>query len=345
MGDLNCSGIYKIVNTLNGKYYIGSSQNIKTRIRKHFELLKRNVHHSIYLQNSYNLHGKNVYECCLIECCDVNDLINVEQNYLDGIDDWSLVYNINKTATGGGYDLSIHPNETEIRERMSKANTGKHTKPYFINDIKYDTLQEGANELGVDFSTIGNRLRNWNNKDYYYINNPKIDEFCEEIHGDTYKFIKPREKKKYYCSCGCGKEITKYAKYHKDCRKLNQLSTHKNNPVIINDIEYITPKEASKKLNVEYATLIYRINSTTITFKDYFYKNKPKNISKLITIEEINKKISEKNKGNNCSNHKPFIINSIKYGSLKIASKELLIPRTTIRNRLNNIKYVNYYYI
>jgi hypothetical protein len=88
-----------------------------------------------------------------------------------------------------------------------------------------------------------------------------------------------------------------------------------------------------------------RIKSNTITFKDYYYINNPKDISKLTSIEEINKKISLKNKGNTGYNNKPFYINNIYYKSLSIASKLLNIPKNTISNRLKNNKFKKYYYI
>jgi predicted GIY-YIG superfamily endonuclease len=53
------SGIYKIVNTKTGKIYIGSAQNIKCRFGNHLSELRRGVHHSIHLQNSYNKSRNN----------------------------------------------------------------------------------------------------------------------------------------------------------------------------------------------------------------------------------------------------------------------------------------------
>ena len=51
---------------------------------------------------------------------------------------------------------------------------------------------------------------------------------------------------------------------YKEGGKLNQKLTHKLRAIIINGVEYKSPKEASDILGIEYATLIYRINSDTI---------------------------------------------------------------------------------
>ena len=51
------SGIYKILNIINNKIYIGSAVNIDRRWSEHKSLLTNNKHHSKYLQNSFNKYG------------------------------------------------------------------------------------------------------------------------------------------------------------------------------------------------------------------------------------------------------------------------------------------------
>lgn len=342
MKNLNSCGIYKIINIINGKYYVGSSYDIKNRIRKHFELLKRNSHHSIHLQNAYNKYGKKSFIYETLELCNKNELLIIEQKYLNEIINWKNSYNINKFASGGGYDLSNHPNEKVIRKKISVSNTGKHTKPFIINEIYYEKLKDAANIFNVDIKTISNKIKDWKNKDWYYVDKPKTGEYNSNIHAD-YKYKSKKENKKYYC--GCGIEITKHGQFCNACRKIRKENSIYVNPIIINNVEYVNPKKASKILEIEYATIIYRINTNTITFKDYYYKYKPKDINKLITIEEINKKISEKNKNNLGSNHKPFKINGEIYDLLSIAVKKLNISKTTIFNRLNNDKFNKYNYL
>ena len=159
--DLNSCGIYKIINNINGHNYIGSSYKIKTRIRKHFELLRRNMHHSIHLQNAYNKYGKNVFTYEVLEICNKFEILIVEQKYLDEITDWNNVYNVNKLASGGGFELSNHPHEKEIRKKMSISNTGKHTKPFYANNVRYEKLLDAATNFNVDVKAISSKLKNW----------------------------------------------------------------------------------------------------------------------------------------------------------------------------------------
>ena len=52
------SGIYKITNIINNKFYIGSAVDLKEREYEHFRRLFKNNHCNILLQNSFNKYKK-----------------------------------------------------------------------------------------------------------------------------------------------------------------------------------------------------------------------------------------------------------------------------------------------
>jgi group I intron endonuclease len=90
-------GIYKIVNTINGKAYVGQSQNIKKRIAEHFRLLRANKHSNPRLQNAFNKYGEEAFEAFTeVICEDVNDLDAIEEAFLSGEASFpeSIIYNI-----------------------------------------------------------------------------------------------------------------------------------------------------------------------------------------------------------------------------------------------------------
>jgi len=89
------SGIYKIINLINDKIYIGSAVDLNKRCYQHFYNLKNNTHHSNYLQNSYNKYGIENFKFEIILRCPKEDLLSIEQ-YL--IDYYKPQYNICKTA-------------------------------------------------------------------------------------------------------------------------------------------------------------------------------------------------------------------------------------------------------
>lgn len=52
--------IYKIINTINGKIYVGSAKYFAGRKGEHYSMLRNNKHSNKHLQNSYNKYG-NVF--------------------------------------------------------------------------------------------------------------------------------------------------------------------------------------------------------------------------------------------------------------------------------------------
>lgn len=79
-------GIYKIVNKINGKFYIGETFNIPERWVKHKRNLRKNRHHCAHLQNAWNKYGQDHFDFLIIEET-VNlsklELRSLEQKYFN----------------------------------------------------------------------------------------------------------------------------------------------------------------------------------------------------------------------------------------------------------------------
>lgn len=60
-------GIYKIVNTANGKLYVGSATDLNQRRKAHFSKLRSNGHPSRHLQASFNKHGETAFSFVVVE--------------------------------------------------------------------------------------------------------------------------------------------------------------------------------------------------------------------------------------------------------------------------------------
>ncbi len=77
------SGIYKIINKVNGKYYVGSAKNVRDRWAGHKHCLNKNIHKNSHLQSSWKKYGSNNFEFLLIKEVELNILLIEEQKYLN----------------------------------------------------------------------------------------------------------------------------------------------------------------------------------------------------------------------------------------------------------------------
>lgn len=90
------SGIYKITNIVNNKIYIGSAINILNRLIRHFWDLRLNTSTCTKLQRAFNKYGEGNFKIDLIETCEIIDLEEREQYYIDTL---KPEYNIKTTVT------------------------------------------------------------------------------------------------------------------------------------------------------------------------------------------------------------------------------------------------------
>jgi len=125
------TGIYKITNEINGKYYIGSSINIKKRWGEHRRSLNHGDHCSRYLQRSWNKHGRKWFNFSVVLICEPSDRLEYEQWFLDN---YSCNYNMSKEVTSG-MGGRHHTQETKDRIRRHKLGiklTKEHRKKISI---------------------------------------------------------------------------------------------------------------------------------------------------------------------------------------------------------------------
>lgn len=87
-------GIYQIY--VNDNIYVGSSQNINRRYWEHLWRLKNKTHANKHMQNIYNKYGEKLFQITILEECDINDLIKLEQKWID-----LLKPNLNKAPIAG----------------------------------------------------------------------------------------------------------------------------------------------------------------------------------------------------------------------------------------------------
>lgn len=115
-------GIYLLTCTANGTVYVGSSNMIEKRFWSHRSQLKRNKHGNSRLQSTYNKYGKESFKYEIIQQCDPNHLIAVENSYISYFMSIGQDKCMNMRAAGwspAGCKVS-----DETRRRMSAAKKG-----------------------------------------------------------------------------------------------------------------------------------------------------------------------------------------------------------------------------
>ena len=116
-------GIYYIQNTKSEKFYIGSSQDVFSRIASHFAMLGSNSHHNIHLQRAYNKSREDCFVWGICEEVTEEDmLLQTEQEWIDVMGDYNICREAGSTR---GVSFS-----EETRRKMSLSRTGENNHMY-----------------------------------------------------------------------------------------------------------------------------------------------------------------------------------------------------------------------
>lgn len=185
------SGVYRWVNKINGKCYVGSSTNLSNRLYWYFNLKVMLANEKVSLiARALLKYGYSNFKLEILEYCDPSKCIEREQYYLDLL---KPEYNILLTA---GSKLGIK-HSLETKQRISESLLGnkraaggdrKHQySPVEVLDnitslkTKYDSITLAAQPLGSSRKAISKYLSKNSTKAFkgrYYITklNPKSTE-------------------------------------------------------------------------------------------------------------------------------------------------------------------------
>lgn len=140
-------GIYEILNTVNGKKYIGQSINIHKRYKGHISKLNQNTHHNQYLQNSWNKYGKENFTFNIIEQCDIDDLDELEKFYISYYKTCDRRYGYNIDDGGNSNKCLSDETRRKISESHKKENLSDETKRKMSESAK----KRCATQEWIDF--------------------------------------------------------------------------------------------------------------------------------------------------------------------------------------------------
>lgn len=117
-------GVYCILNTVDGKRYVGSAgTSIKGRWKNHIAALKNGKHGSRYLQRAWNKYGEDKFRFIVLAICLRSQCLIVEQKYIDHFKsaDSRFGYNLSPKASS---TLGVKYSE-EYRKKMSERAKGR----------------------------------------------------------------------------------------------------------------------------------------------------------------------------------------------------------------------------
>lgn len=315
------SGIYIIKNNIDNKVYIGQSINIKKRIKNHMQNLKNNRHQNVHLQRAFNKYGEQAFSFDVLEYCTKDMLNNREIYYI------SFYNSANRKS---GYNIELGGNNSlvskETKNKLMLKKTSRDIKQ--ISLIKHD-LANGISRKDIMYKY---NISKGNLDSIAQINNYKL--VSEELND-----IILHQKKKYndirnnkvleLLKLGIGNKeiadrlqvsvsVVEKVKYKYPSLKnidRNKRIDNYDNVIRLKEKGY-KPYQISKILKIS-SSVVYRYYNNIINpNNDLSYKKVNKNV--IQKIMELHKKYNYSQIGN--------IVG---------------LSRTTVKNVIDNYKYVN----
>ena len=314
--------LYKIINNINDKIYIGSTKNLKNRESRHISDLKNDKHHSLHFQRFYNKHKDTIrltFEV-ISDNHSKKEIIKIEEEYIEKY--YQNSFNVSKKASGGDL-LSYHPNKKDIIQRMVAS----------IKDLREKGLIKQPDIIGI---------KNPNYKDGRSIRVISTCPSCGKS-WETYKKYENCLCKSCFASSRTGSKNSFYGKTHTEETKAKILKSRQESnrkkieqglplnlqafPVTIEGVTYISAAQAGESLSLNCATILNRVRSNSFAFRFYNFKDQNKKFEDL-DIKSKDYFVS---------------IDNVLYENLEVASNTLQISKRKIYTRIMSKNFPNYF--
>jgi group I intron endonuclease len=158
------SGIYRIINKLNGRIYIGSSKEFKRRWKQHTYSLRSQKHQNKFLQADFNKCGEEAFVFEVVETTDgktKEERLMIEGSYIKRYYDKGVkCYNLCDRAISRESTKNKNPEETS--KKISAA-----TKAMWADPIKAEQIKTAMKNALADPETAQRKqeghMRSWEN--------------------------------------------------------------------------------------------------------------------------------------------------------------------------------------
>jgi group I intron endonuclease len=290
-------GIYKIVNLINKKIYIGSSVKIEKRWREHINALRKGCHENILLQRNFNKYKEKNFLFKIVKRVPKSHLCRFERKYIKLYKtlDRNKGMNIASKFVRGGDTLANHPDKEKILKLRGLNFLGKRNPMYgklgywkgkkipkkiILKTIKIKRKNGTLKQYGKDNPNFGNKWSDHQKKQQsktiskLYKNGYKHPQLGTHLSKEQKrKLMKSIENRNYL-----GKNNPFYGKHHSKStiEKIRKIHAGKyfgtqNKPFKIDKIKYQSLSDASKKLKISIPTICWRLRSKNKRFDQYKY--------------------------------------------------------------------------
>jgi hypothetical protein len=128
-----------IQNKMNSKMYIGRSNDVLLRWKKHQEMLRNNRHYNYHLQKSWNKYGEKGFAFTVLEVCVVEDLGAKEIEWIAKHKSYEKEYGYNMSLGGEG-EIPTEETREKRRQSMLGKNKGIKRSPQTVEKIRLSSL-------------------------------------------------------------------------------------------------------------------------------------------------------------------------------------------------------------
>ncbi|OJW78451.1 MAG: hypothetical protein BGO59_31095 [Spirosoma sp. 48-14] len=147
------AGVYQILNTVNGKCYIGSTKKFLYRYSQHKYGLENRKHHSKHLARAYDKYGANSFEFNLLEVVSETErlsdlLLEIENKYIIQYNSINLAFGYNKSiAIPSCYGAKHKENaKTRLKDKSvspeTRAKLGVRMENHFATKLTNEQVRE-----------------------------------------------------------------------------------------------------------------------------------------------------------------------------------------------------------
>lgn len=258
-------GVYILTDTRTKKFYVGSSQDINKRIRRHIHELMSNKHHNSLLQAVWNENGNLIETYFPTET--VEEARILEDHLFEKYKNSKLLITIGRQSAGGD-NLTYNPNRLEIIEKIRAS-----------CKLKIGSLTKYERELL--YSRPGTKNGMWGKT---HTSETRLS-LSIQMTGNSYAkgSIRSEEHRKSLSDSAklrIGGKNPFYGKHHSEDTKsrMSELMKSKNivpaniRKVLIGDKIYDSVTRAASSIGVSPALIVYRLKKTD-KYPDYRYFN------------------------------------------------------------------------